>query len=122
MRRSVIILLSCLASWAAQADMMPDIVNARPPAAGGCAAATNYLARTTGGNEGGNAANMTTFICGLVTDGVITGNLSGARGCGSHLDVLYLLAQQNQADVTLKFMWDKLHSGSNNRYSHIYRV
>ena len=58
--------------------MMPDIVNARPPATGGCTAATNYLARTTGGNEGGNAANITTLICGLVTDGVITGNLSGA--------------------------------------------
>ena len=27
-------------------------------AASSCVAATNYLARTTGGNEGGNAANI----------------------------------------------------------------
>ena len=71
-------------------------------AASGCVAATNYLARTTGGNEGGNAANITTLICGLVTDGVITGNLSGATGgCGTFLDALYIFAQQNQADALL---------------------
>lgn len=67
----------------------------------GCAQATNYLARTTGGNAGGNATNITTLICGLVSDGVITGDLSGARGCGAHLDTLYVLAQQNQADAQL---------------------
>ena len=70
-------------------------------AAGGCVAATNYLARTSGGNEGGNAANITTLICGLVTDGVITGNLSGARGCGTFLDVLYIGAQATSADSML---------------------
>ena len=102
MRRSVIILISCLASWSARADMMPDIANAGPPATGGCTAATNYLARTTGGNEGGNAANITTLICGLVTDGVITGNLSGTiGGCGTFLDTLYVLAQQNATDAKL---------------------
>ena len=99
------------ALWAApafsQGSMMPDIVNDNPPvASGGCSgagttAANNYLARTTGGNEGGNAANVTTLICGLVTDGVITGNLSGAKGCGSHLDTLYILAQQNSSDALL---------------------
>lgn len=67
----------------------------------GCTAATNYLARTSGGNEGGNATNITTLICGLVTDGVITGNLSGAAGCGSYLNGLYILAQQNASDAVL---------------------
>jgi hypothetical protein len=68
-------------------------------AGSGCTAATNYLARATG--EVTHAADLTTMICGLVTDGVITGNLSGARGCGSHLDALYILAQQTQADSLL---------------------
>ena len=68
---------------------------------GGCAQATNYLARTVGGNEGGNPAPITALICGLVTDGVITGNLSGATGCGANLDVLYILAQQNSTDALL---------------------
>jgi hypothetical protein len=67
----------------------------------GCTAATNYLARTTGGNEGGNATNITTLICGLVTDGVITGDLSGATGCGAFFDGLYITAQQNATDAKL---------------------
>ena len=66
----------------------------------GCAQATTYLARTSGGNEGGNGANITTLICGLVSDGVITGNL-GTTGCGSTLDALYVFAQQNQTDALL---------------------
>jgi hypothetical protein len=60
---------------------------------GGCAQATAYLARTTGGNEGGNAANITTLICGLVTDGV-----------WSNLDALYVLAQQNVTDANLNLI------------------
>jgi hypothetical protein len=68
---------------------------------GGCAQASTYLARTTGGNEGGNAANMTTLICGLVRDGVITGNMS-TTGCGTgSFDAFYIEAQQNQADALL---------------------
>ena len=67
-----------------------------------CSAATNYLARTSGGNEGGNAANITALVCGLVADGVITGNLSGATGgCGSYLDAFYIGAQQNSGDASL---------------------
>ena len=70
----------------------------------GCVAATNYLARTTEATKGATATNITTLICGLVTDGVITGNLSGAKGCGTHLDALYVFAQQNQADATDSFV------------------
>ena len=61
----------------------PEVVST---GGGGCTAATNYLARTVGGNEGGNGTNISNLICGLVTDGVITGNLSGATGgCGRPL-------------------------------------
>lgn len=69
-------------------------------APGACPQATTYLARTSGGNEGGNAANITTLICSLVTHGVITGNLS-TTGCGTTLDALYIYAQQNSADALL---------------------
>ena len=66
-----------------------------------CSQATAYLARTTGGNEGGNAVAITALICGLVTDGVIDGTLAGTTTCGTHLDALYVLAQQNVADARL---------------------
>jgi hypothetical protein len=52
-----------------------------------------YLARTVGGNEGGNAANITALIDGLVADGV-----------WAKLDCLYVLAQQNQADAQLNLV------------------
>ena len=52
-----------------------------------------YLARTVGGNEGGNAANITTLIDGLVSDGV-----------WSKLDALYVLAQQNGTDALLNLI------------------
>ena len=60
---------------------------------GGCAQATNYLARTVGGNEGGNPFPITALICGLVTDGV-----------WSNLDALYVLAQQNETDAKLNLV------------------
>jgi hypothetical protein len=66
-----------------------------------CQQSVNYLARTTGGNEGGNAANISALICGLVADGIITGSLAGAAGCGTYLDGLYIFAQQNLADAKL---------------------
>ena len=68
-----------------------------------CSQATTYLARTSGGNEGGNATNITNLICGLVADGVITGDLV-TTGCGStaaSFDALYIEAQQNSADALL---------------------
>jgi hypothetical protein len=65
-----------------------------------CSQAAAYLARTTGGNEGGNAVNMTALICGLVSDGVIDGDLLTGK-CGSHLDVFYVFAQQNRSDASL---------------------
>ena len=52
-----------------------------------------YLARTVGGNEGGNGANIATLIDGLVSDGV-----------WAKLDALYVLAQQNQADARLNLV------------------
>ena len=52
-----------------------------------------YLARTVGGNEGGNGANIATLIDGLVADGV-----------WSKLDCLYVLAQQNATDALLNLI------------------
>ena len=52
-----------------------------------------YLARTVGGNEGGNATNIATLIDGLVSDGV-----------WSKLDCLYVLAQQNETDAKLNLI------------------
>jgi hypothetical protein len=56
-----------------------------PSGGAGCTAATNFLARTSG-LSGTETTAYTTMICGLVTDGIITGNLSGATSCGSILD------------------------------------
>ena len=52
-----------------------------------------YLARTVGGNEGGNGANIATLIDGLVSDGV-----------WAKLDCLYVLAQQNATDALLNLV------------------
>ena len=63
-----------------------------------------YLARTVGGNEGGNGANIATLIDGLVSDGV-----------WSKLDCLYVLAQQNQTDALLNLVgtsYSLVHDGS----------
>jgi hypothetical protein len=66
----------------------------------GCTAATNFLARTSG-LSGTETTAYTTMICGLVTDGVITGNLSGATGCGSVLDGLYIFATNTTTTANL---------------------
>ena len=52
-----------------------------------------YLARTVGGNEGGNGTNIANLIDGLVSDGV-----------WAKLDALYVLAQQNQTDAQLNLI------------------
>ena len=52
-----------------------------------------YLARTVGGNEGGNGTNIATLIDGLVADGV-----------WAKLDALYVLAQQNATDSLLNLV------------------
>jgi hypothetical protein len=61
--------------------------------AGGCAESTAYLARTSGGDEGGNATNVATLICGLVSDGV-----------WGKFDAFYLPAQQNATDALLNLV------------------
>lgn len=66
-------------------------------AAGGCAAATNFLARTSGAN----ISVFTTFICGLVTDGLITGTLAGAAGCGTLFDGIYIWTTNSTANALL---------------------
>lgn len=70
------------------------------PAGGGCTAATNFLARTSG-LSGTETSAYTTMICGLVTDSIITGNLSGATGCGAVLDGLYIFATNTTTTANL---------------------
>lgn len=74
---------------------------ANDPAAGGggggCTASANFLARTS--LAGADITNYQNLICGLVTDGIITGNLSGATGCGTKLDGLYILATVNTTEA-----------------------
>ena len=60
---------------------------------GHSAQALAYLARTVGGNEGGNGTNIANLIDGLVSDGV-----------WAKLDCLYVLAQQNETDAKLNLI------------------
>ena len=57
----------------------------------GCSQATAYLARATG--EVTHAADLTTLICGLVSDGV-----------WAKLDALYVFAQQTRTDAELNLI------------------
>jgi hypothetical protein len=74
-------------------DLTGQTCNSGGAATGACSEATSYLARTAGGNEGGNAAPITALICGLVADGL-----------WSKFDALYLPAQQNEADARLNLV------------------
>ncbi len=56
-----------------------------------------YLARTTITT---NATNVANYICGLVSAGLITGNLT-TTGCGSLFDGLYIFATDTSADADL---------------------
>jgi hypothetical protein len=65
---------------------------------GGCAQATTFLARTS--LTGSDVTNYTNLICGMVTDGLITGNLS-TTGCGSPFDVIYIFATSDSTTALL---------------------
>src|SRR5229473_4702071 len=67
---------------------------------GGCSQATTFLARTSG-LSGTETTAYTNLICGLVTDGIITGTLSGATGCGTVLDGLYIFATNTTTTANL---------------------
>jgi hypothetical protein len=67
---------------------------------GGCTQATNFLARVTAASltiDSTHTTAYTNLICGLVTDGIITGSMSGAgsgsSACGAgSFDGLYIFA------------------------------
>jgi hypothetical protein len=64
---------------------------------GACSQATTFLARMSGSTTG-----IQTYICGLVTAGVITGDLTpGGTKCGAILDRLFILAMANSTDARL---------------------
>jgi hypothetical protein len=89
--------LFCLV-WLTGATWLPLFKS--PSGGGGCAQATTFLARTSG-LSGTEISAYTNLICGLVTDGIITGTLSGAAGCGSVLDALYILATNTTTTAAL---------------------
>src|SRR5678816_222861 len=76
-----------------------DSVFAATAAGGGCAEATTFLARTSG-MPGSYQTAYTTMICGLVSDGIITGNM-GTTGCGATFDILYIFASDSQSNGVL---------------------
>jgi hypothetical protein len=89
---------------------------------GGCSQATNFLARVSSASltiDGTHTTAYTNLICGLVTDGIITGSMSGsgsgASACGAgSFDGLYIFATDttagsNQTLTTLNLVRDKLH-------------
>jgi hypothetical protein len=88
----------------AQGGMMPG--PGTPASSGGgrtCTddtASTNFLGRTSGlsNTEKDAYCNM---IKGLEADSIITGNLSGATGCGSKLDGLYIFATNTTTTANL---------------------
>jgi hypothetical protein len=71
------------------------VLNYQPPPPPSCTQATNFLARTSFLN-GAETSAYVALICGLVSDGIITGTMngpnSGSGACGSTLDALYILA------------------------------
>jgi hypothetical protein len=67
---------------------------------GSCPQATTFLARTSGVSAGDQTA-MALLICGLVSDGLITGSLASPSFCGSLLDALYVFAITNSTTAGL---------------------
>lgn len=70
----------------------------------GCSQATTYVARLTS-PSGSDITNITTLICGLVTDGLIDGDLvaigSGGTGCGTYFDRIWVPAQGTSTNAAL---------------------
>lgn len=65
---------------------------------GGCSQATTFLARTS--LTGSDVTNYTNLICGMVTDSLITGDLS-TTGCGLLFDTLYMYATADTTTAAL---------------------
>lgn len=82
------------AAWQSFAQLPLTGAGKKPAGGGGrtCTdgtASANFLARVSGASN-----NLQDYYCeminGLVADGTIDGNLSGAAGCGTNLDGLYI--------------------------------
>lgn len=86
-----------------------------PPAGGGggCTQATNFIGRL--GSESTTVKNaLTTMICGMVTDGLITGTLGGTTTCGALFDVIHINAVDTQADALLNVCGTSYSQTANN--------
>lgn len=91
-------------AWAQSNIIGSGITGDVKAASGACSQATNFLARTSGLSTTERNAYIT-MICGLVTDGIITGSMSGsgsgATACGSLLDAFYILATNTTTTAAL---------------------
>lgn len=106
-----LLLLAALAHPAA-AQFTP-LQGAAVTTTGGCSQATTFLARTAGESSGTRTA-LTTLICGMVTSGLITGDLS-TTGCGALFDAVYIMAVDNATDAKLNLCgtnWSLTPAGS----------
>lgn len=100
MKRLGLILVFLTSLACAHAQFLPGPGLPVTSSGGGCAQATTFLARTSG-LSGTESSAATAMICGLVSDGVITGTLSGANGCGAYIDGLYILATNTTGTAAL---------------------
>lgn len=104
MKRLLLALLLILPiSASAQFNGCPSGFCAQAPVGGGCtpgAAATTFLARTSVLNPNETTATCL-FINDLVIAGIITGNLTGARGCGTVAENIYFLATKDKTTAFL---------------------
>jgi hypothetical protein len=78
---------------------------------GGCTQATNFLARTSGESSPTQAA-ITAMLCGLNSDLLLSGSLSGAASCGSTFDRMFIHFLENSTDALLDVCGSGTGSGS----------
>lgn len=111
MKRLILACLLALLGAAASAQSIPFPGPGMPAASGGgrtCVddtASTNFLARTSGLDNPHKDAYCN-FIKGMETDGLITGNLTGASACGPTastgiFDAIYLIGTNSAANAAL---------------------
>lgn len=92
------LLLASVTGSQANMLMAPTTAGAPPS---GCAQATTFLARTSGENT----SALTTLICGMVTAGIIDGDMS-ATGCGTTIDRWFIGQVANSTDALLNLCSD----------------
>jgi hypothetical protein len=109
-RFAALLFLLAIAGSPAEANMVQRGV---PPSSGGgpCTQSTNFLARTSG-EATATQNNIQAMLCGMATDLLIDGLLSGANSCGSHFDRMFIFFLDNKTDALLDVCGSGTGSGS----------